>query len=90
MFGGRALRGELPAALVLLIWLAGAGFGLLLAARRLLQLILTGKALPRPMRHHPWREGMPSAGRVGDAEGAGGEQHAGTQPLFGEDRDPQP
>jgi hypothetical protein len=45
-FGGRVLHGEARAALVLAIWLAGAGFGLYTAARRLHGLITVGKAPP--------------------------------------------
>jgi hypothetical protein len=94
IFGGRVLHGEVQAALVLAIWLAGAGFGLYTAARRLHGLITVGKAPPPPMRHHRWRDGFapprpPDLG-IGDAELAGRQEDTGAERLLREDRDPKP
>jgi hypothetical protein len=58
VFGRQVLQGELQVALFLIVWLAAAGFGFLSAARRLTQLIMTGKAPPRPLRNHRWRDGV--------------------------------
>jgi hypothetical protein len=58
VLGGRVLHGDLPAALVLVIWLAAAGFGLWSAARRLYQLLVVGRTPRRPIRRHRWQDGM--------------------------------
>jgi hypothetical protein len=89
-FGGRVLHGDVQAALVLAIWLAGAGFGLYAAARRLHGLITVGRTPPRPMRNHRWRDGIAPNPRVGDPKHAGRQQDAGAERLLPEDRDANP
>ena len=60
VLGGAVLGGELIAALVLLAWLGGAGFGLLSAARRLKALLLREpRARRRGFGDHRWSDGYP-------------------------------
>ena len=56
MLGSAALRGELGAGLFLAIWIAAAGFGLVSAARKLVQLLVTGP--PDRPDTRPWDDGM--------------------------------
>ncbi len=53
--GSAALGGELGASLMILAWLAAAGLGLYLGAKRLKQLLTGDEAPPRaPGRNHEW------------------------------------
>jgi hypothetical protein len=59
LMGGRVLAGEAVAALVLLVWLAAAGFGLLSAGRRLVALVMREpRARRRGFGEHRWSDGV--------------------------------
>jgi hypothetical protein len=55
--GAAALAGEPVAAVVLLVWLAAAGFALVASARRLKARLL-GEKRPRPNPRHRWSDGF--------------------------------
>jgi len=56
--------GEPMAMLFMTVWLGGAGFGLLMGARKLRGLLLTPGGLPRRGRDTAWNDGV-SGGRDG-------------------------
>jgi hypothetical protein len=56
--GGLAWQGELLPALVLVIWLAGAGFALWQVARKLAGLLLHGEPPHRPAGDREWHDGV--------------------------------
>jgi hypothetical protein len=56
--GGVAWQGEPVPALVLVIWLAAAGFALWQVANKLVRLLLHGRPPPRPVRDHDWQDGV--------------------------------
>lgn len=57
--------GEPMAMLFMTLWLGGAGFGLLLGARKLRELLLNPGGLPRRVRGSDWNDGI-SRGADGD------------------------
>jgi len=62
----RAVAGGEPMAmLIMTLWLGGAGFGLLMGARKLRDLLLTPGSLPRKGKDIAWNDGV-SGGRDGD------------------------
>jgi hypothetical protein len=56
MLGSAAVRGELGAGVFLAVWIAAAGLGLVSAARKLVQLLVTGP--PERPNTRPWDDGM--------------------------------
>jgi hypothetical protein len=51
--------GEPMATLFMTLWLGGAGFGLLMGARKLRELLLNPGGLPRRVRGPDWNDGVP-------------------------------
>jgi len=50
--------GEPMAMLFMTVWLGGAGFGLLMGARKLRGLLMTPGGLPRRVRGYDWKDGL--------------------------------
>ncbi len=55
--------GEPMAMLLMTLWLGGAGFGLVMGARKLRQLLLAPGAAPRRSGDRPWNDGVREGGR---------------------------
>jgi hypothetical protein len=58
LLGGLVLRGELVPGLVLVAWLAAAGYGLVAGVMKLRALILHGKRPSKLLRDHAWKDGV--------------------------------
>lgn len=56
--GEAALSGEPTAAIVLLLWVGAALFGLVSAGRSLRALVLGDRPAPRLHRNHQWNDGL--------------------------------
>jgi hypothetical protein len=59
--GAAALAGEPMAAIVLLVWVGAALFGLVSAGRSLRALLLGERPQRRPHRNHRWNDGLDPA-----------------------------
>ena len=68
--GAAALSGEPAAAIVLLIWVGAALFGLVSAGRSLRARLLGDKPGPRPHRNHGWNDGLDAPDAPSAAPGA--------------------
>ena len=62
--GEAALSGEAGAAVVLLLWVGAALFGLVSAGRSLRALLLGERREPRANRNHRWNDGLDAAAPV--------------------------
>jgi hypothetical protein len=67
--GTAALSGEPMAAIVLLVWVGAALFGLVSAGRSLRTLLLGERPQRRPHRDHRWNDGLEDPAPPGSAGG---------------------
>ena len=67
--GAAALSGAPMAAVVLLVWIGAALFGLVSAGRSLRALLLGERPERRPHRNHRWNDGLDAAAPHGSAGG---------------------
>jgi hypothetical protein len=70
--GAAALSGEAGAAIVLLVWVGAALFGLVSATRALRARLLGERPGPRPHRNHRWNDGLDAPAPPPAGEAAGG------------------